>query len=1139
MYDAFAEECLSKLPELEGTDWKECRRKLSRVYFALMHLRLNKTALAESKEAVADSLDYLHRLANAVEQQIFYINEYPDMGDLDDSRALAFIVAEAISLWCELSHEVMELEAPLDEEVEGPNNPKFDTTFAMVESALLYLASDYPINACCVIRKVDSKPFLDWYESEKAESAVVAYTQDALTAMCLGSLSTLPEKPGLPLDQISKIARARIVALRELGDIVVQYCHWLKGGDGVIDSVGRLTHLEELLVVNPKSGASGQYADILHLSRLVHLAIKSSSKLSLAHILPRPAFPDGGESAYEGYIRKRATSRPYLWPAAKKYIEDSFPGPHQDAVVVIPTGSGKSFLAELACSQAMLSGWVLYLAPTNALVNQIIRDLKSAFNDFSDVKVMSFVGGDEYTTLEGERLVAPTRRTIAVMTPEKCAMALRLSPEAFSNCTMCIADEFHLINDKHRGITLDLCLAQVTNLAPDAKLLLMSAMVSNQDDVTSWLSSLRGGNVVSSLGQKWRPSRSLRSLLFVDRQKSEQAYNIAKTRLLKTLSQKQKTTTFDATLGLLGGMLWQWDKGGDGNDYVSVPTSTVFNAKANRSDNPMLEGGSDWAGWKNQAAREFATDVWNGGQSVLCFVLTSKHHVFSCAEKTGKGIVPELDSKANSLIALAESELGVESRPGTLLQKGIGVHSSALLDSEQAAVEHCYSQRLISLLYATPTLAQGLNLPADVVVVAGSSLGDSRQQKMLTPREVDRENAVILNAFGRAGRAMVANHGMAVLVSDKPFFGVISESVNPDSVVKKYGLFEQRDGVVVAESPICEFLSGVTDIITGEFTQEELDLISQLYGDAQGAQRTLQRTYGAFFAKKNSPGLSIEAAVGRISEVGHELIDEHEMPDWLPEASIKSGMDLLKCWRLWKCVNSTLAQETRIGEGLQEALSFLIKVLRKMPPADIRSLLPEVVRKMDTVLDRMLRAIDGLEYERSISWGVPDNWDNLWEEFSELIWDYMCGSTYAELGAQLLSKEITTIDGRRSQGNSPIPAVFSFVSNISYILPIYAGALLVLLEASGNDVSDDLGILSLCMRNGCNDRSSLSWFRFGYRNRMAAHAFSKRYPVPTHLTSDQEVKKWVDAKFSLWTVLFDPNLEVDESQAFAAVRNLI
>ena len=132
----------------------------------------------------------------------------------------------------------------------------------------------------------------------------------------------------------------------------------------------------------------------------------------------------------------------------------------------------KAFLPRLAVGHALPRGWVLYLVPTNALAHQIRRDLYSALAPFGDVNVSAFVGGPEYTALSEEELELE-RPFVTVMTPEKCALALRLYPSTFKRCALCVFDECHLLNDPNRGALADILLAQLFHAAPSMRLLLI------------------------------------------------------------------------------------------------------------------------------------------------------------------------------------------------------------------------------------------------------------------------------------------------------------------------------------------------------------------------------------------------------------------------------------------------------------------------------------------------------------------------------------------------------------------------------------------------------------------------------------------------------------------------------------------
>ena len=1124
MYDEFAEDCLRQLPELDNTEWKECRRRLSRLYFALVQLRLNGSDFGESEESIVKACDYLRRLANAMEQYLFNEPEGHDEEGLKRMRSYAFIAAEAIDLWCSFAKAI-----------QGNDDISVEMTYARIESALLYLASEYQVNAHCSVNEVKDQLFLETYDHDQRDSEIISYLQNVICALATGKLNNIQNTPDINYDQYNTLVAARIAAMVRLADLLKSYCKWLTGSVVTVDIEEELKQLSHKLRPTTKTFTAVQFSDLLHLCTLLIHVVHSSKPLSLLHNLPRPEMQEDRMVEYNRYLASRATQRPFLWPSAKEYVDNAFPGPHADAVVVVPTGSGKSFLAELACSQAMQSGWVLYLAPTNALVNQVQRDLQSAFKLFVGIQILSFVGGQEYTSLAGEHLDSPSEMSVAVMTPEKCAMAFRINPNLFENCQLCIVDEFHTLNEDYRGITLDLCLAQILTLNPETRLLLMSAMVSNGDNVTEWLHNLRDGQEVPLIQIPWRPCRTLRSLLIVNQEKAEEAFNIARSQF-EGLPATRRFVRFEAPLGLLGGMCLRWEEDGNGEDYVSVPVPFTFKSKAKRGTSELLRGGAELESWKNTAGRQLSEQFYNSGFNVLCFILTSRHHVFSNAEKCELNSDIVIDQHTEGLIGLANAELGVPSKVDELLRKGVGVHSSAMLDSEQAAIERSFGNRSIRLLFATPTLAQGLNLPADIVVVAGSSLGDPRLSNIRGDRSSE---ATILNAFGRAGRAMIANHGLAILVSDAPFFGPLRESVDVGVVINRYKLFGGSDRCVQVSSPIKAFVEKLSpDETPDEYSSEELDLAAQLGREREQNVDVLSHTFGAYLAQKQQETLDIEASVGRVRDIGEYLIDEHDMPDWMPMATMKGGINLLTCWRLWRSLDhSNNNIDEFANPNIQNCLNLFVKVMERLPPADILKILPESERAMNTVLDKMLNQIG--RNRDSVDWDIPVGWGGLWVELSSLIWMYMSGSTYAEIASVFLGIELEEVNGRRSRGQDHIPAVFSFVGRVLHHLSIYAGALLVILEES-DLLSEQLGempLLPLCIRNGCNSRDSLAWFRYGYRNRIAAHELAQLYPVPTEIEDDIELKRWIKRQLGEWIRDDASETEVEALRNVRAILN--
>ena len=314
-----------------------------------------------------------------------------------------------------------------------------------------------------------------------------------------------------------------------LGEAVAEFMAWLagEGPQGMDNAQEILNGLLELLGPQdgvagfPRQGTGGDYARIRHLASLLHIGFQELSDRSVVHGIP-PG-PGIAPEQYTQYLKFRAqgsqegsSGRPVLWPPAKEFIERCVSGDYKHAVVSVPTGSGKSFLAELALSQSVGSGWVLYLAPTNALTEQIRNDLRHALRPLQ-THVAAFIGDREYSTLKTEVVSEMSPNSVAVMTPEKASLALRLYPDVFDSCRLVIFDECHLLGDttSGRGVIAELLLSVLIYRVSEIKLLLMSAIVQNPQDLALWLEQATGQQA-SVLTIPWRPTRTLRSAMGID-----------------------------------------------------------------------------------------------------------------------------------------------------------------------------------------------------------------------------------------------------------------------------------------------------------------------------------------------------------------------------------------------------------------------------------------------------------------------------------------------------------------------------------------------------------------------------------------------------------------------------------------------
>ncbi|MEG8026526.1 DEAD/DEAH box helicase [Sphingomonas aurantiaca] len=131
----------------------------------------------------------------------------------------------------------------------------------------------------------------------------------------------------------------------------------------------------------------------------------------------------------------------------------------------------------------MGGGQVVVLAPTLALVDQTAFTLGNAFKDFT-------VLGDLDDEIAFSNVLDLPE--IIVTTPERCLVLQSIQPEAFAQVALVVFDECHLLHPREsdrsrRAIDAMLCILNLTSYAPDADLLLVSAMMQNAEEMAGWV----------------------------------------------------------------------------------------------------------------------------------------------------------------------------------------------------------------------------------------------------------------------------------------------------------------------------------------------------------------------------------------------------------------------------------------------------------------------------------------------------------------------------------------------------------------------------------------------------------------------------------------------------------------------------
>lgn len=445
-------------------------------------------------------------------------------------------------------------------------------------------------------------------------------------------------------------------------------------------------------------------------------------KSSLHQLLPTngPANADNYAKNRECFLAAlytRRSSEVELWPsqidAARRAID-----PADDLVVALPTSAGKTRIAEL-CTLVSLSvgSRVLIITPLRALSAQTERSFRRTFGPLG-FSVSSLYGASGMVPGDEDALRA---KDIVIATPEKLDFALRNDPSLIDDVGLIILDEGHLIGPSERELRYEILVQRLLRRA-DAearRIVCLSAILPDGEqlnDLTAWIRSDVDGNAVKS---KWRPTR--------------QRYG--------TLSWTGHAARLKFDFDAEGPFIQRFVE----EQAPIPPRRTPF-----PKDNSELTLAAAW---------KFADE----GKRTLIFC-TQRDHVEGYAQKivdlAHRGFLASLLSNPRAIERakiIGAEWLGGNHPAVACLEVGVAIHHARLPSPFLREVERLLNEGVLTVTVASPTLAQGLNLNAAVLLVPNLY----RSGIPLTGEE-------FANVAGRAGRAFVDLEGLIVHVMHEP-----------------------------------------------------------------------------------------------------------------------------------------------------------------------------------------------------------------------------------------------------------------------------------------------------------------------------------------------------------------------------------
>jgi ATP-dependent RNA helicase HelY len=396
-------------------------------------------------------------------------------------------------------------------------------------------------------------------------------------------------------------------------------------------------------------------------------------------------------------------------------------------LVCAPTGAGKTVVGEFAVHLALAAGRkCFYTTPIKALSNQKHADLVRRYGPES----IGLLTGDQ--SINGD---AP----VVVMTTEVLRNMLYADSATLHGLSYVVMDEVHFLADRMRGAVWE---EVILHLPEEVRLVSLSATVSNAEEFGGWIQTVRGDTTVVvdehrpvPLWQHVMVGKRLFDLF--DYRSGNAPKNgrelLVDPQLLRHIAHRREADR-----------LADWRPRGRGGPRGGA---TMYRTPLRPDVVEMLE---------HENLLPAITFIFSraGCDAAVKQCLRSSLRLTTDAERTR--IAEVVDRRCADL---SDSDLVVlgyhEWREGLL--RGLAAHHAGMLPVFRHTVEELFSEGLIKAVFATETLALGINMPARTVVLERLVKFDGEQHVQLTPGEYTQ-------LTGRAGRRGIDVEGHAVVL---------------------------------------------------------------------------------------------------------------------------------------------------------------------------------------------------------------------------------------------------------------------------------------------------------------------------------------------------------------------------------------
>ncbi|PPJ33809.1 DEAD/DEAH box helicase [Nocardia nova] len=390
-------------------------------------------------------------------------------------------------------------------------------------------------------------------------------------------------------------------------------------------------------------------------------------------------------------------------------------------LVCAPTGAGKTVVGEFAVHLARAAGGkCFYTTPIKALSNQKYADLVDRY------------GRDAVGLLTGDQSINPDAHVV-VMTTEVLRNMLYAGSDALHALSFVVMDEVHYLADRFRGAVWE---EVILHLPPEVRLVSLSATVSNAEEFGAWMETVRGDTAVIVDETRpvplWQHVMVGRRLFDLFDTKSSDQKILVDEDLVRYIKHRE---TADRMNGWGGP---RHRGGGPRRDFRPLPRPEMLARLDEEGLLPAITFIFSRAGCDGALAQCLRSrlDLSRPDEAAEIEAVIERH----------TGDLPRADLDVLGYWEWREA-----------LYRGLAAHHAGMLPAFRHTVEELFVRGLVRAVFATETLALGINMPARTVVLERLVKFNGETHAELTPGEYTQ-------LTGRAGRRGIDIEGHAVVM---------------------------------------------------------------------------------------------------------------------------------------------------------------------------------------------------------------------------------------------------------------------------------------------------------------------------------------------------------------------------------------